>query len=64
MSETLVKPEKPVCSKCGERVAAVVAFMSRTVRDGKICTNRGASRGVRLCKPCVNDLRAAFGGGS
>ena len=64
MGETIVKPERPVCSKCGERVVAVVAFMARSVRDGKLVTNRGASRGVRLCKACVNDLRAAFGGDS
>ena len=58
----LLEPERPLCSRCTKPVKAAVLFLAFSSRDGAIVRHRGASRRVRLCRPCCRELLRAFRG--
>lgn len=51
-----------ICMACGQDVDRVVAFMTSSIRDGKVVTNTGAQRTVKICRTCVQALAREFDG--
>lgn len=47
-----------ICSRCHEPVMVAAVFLSTS--DPSLVGRKGASRQVRLCKPCLELLLAGF----
>lgn len=64
LSPQVERAARPVCSRCGKPVPAVVSFLACSTEHGRAKGGRGTSRRIRLCGGCLKLLSHALRFGS